>query len=222
MTGCEVKGKYELAIFDLDGVLTATSEQHYQAWKVLAKELNIPFDRDVNELLKGISRMESLEIILKSGGKNQCYSEAEKISLTYRKNEIYKRMIRYFSPDNLFHGVRPLFEFLKEQGIKIALASASNNAPHLLKCMKIDESFDVVVNPSSIAKGKPDPEIFLTAAKHLGVNPEICIGFEDAIAGVKAIKSAGMFAVGIGDSTSLSEADVIIDHIANLDYLILT
>ncbi len=208
---------YKCAIFDLDGVLTETSEQHFEAWKVLADELGIDFDREYNEHLKGVSRMESLELILKNGNKTDAYSDEEKAELATRKNELYKELIAGFTPDNLFEGVRELFDILKSKGIKIALASASRNAPALIKNMGIAEDFDVVVDPTSVEKGKPDPAIFLQAPNTLGIDPKDCIGFEDAYAGVTAIKSAGMYAIGIGSKDNLPHADVVYPHIKDVD-----
>ncbi len=208
---------YKCAIFDLDGVLTETSEQHYEAWKVLADELGIDFDRDYNEHLKGVSRMESLELILKNGNKTDAFSEEEKIELATRKNDLYKELIAGFTPDNLFEGVRELFDILKSRDIKIALASASRNAPSLIKNMGIADDFDVVVDPTSVEKGKPDPAIFLQGAKILGIDPKDCIGFEDAYAGVTAIKSAGMYAVGIGSKEILPHADIVYPHIKDVE-----
>ena len=212
------KRKYDLAIFDLDGVLTETSEQHYLAWKTLADELEIDFDRELNELLKGVSRMASLELILDHNNVANNFDELEKVVLATKKNDIYKGLIEHFTPNNLFNGVIELFYNLKEAGLKIALGSASNNARTLLGKMDILDYFDVIVDPNSVEKGKPDPGIFLKAAEFLGINPERSIGFEDAIAGVKAIKAANMYAIGIGDEESLFEADLVFKEIKAFDY----
>jgi len=207
----------QLAIFDLDGVLTETSQQHYQAWKELADELNVPFDKAFNENLKGVSRMDSLELILNKGNLADQYCHEEKVALATKKNELYKSLIENFTPDYLFDGVKELFAVLEKRGIKIALASASKNAPGLLKNMGIAGDFDYIVDPSSLENGKPDPAIFLKAARELGVDPDNCIGFEDAYAGVQAIKSAGMFAIGIGEAEVLNQADVVYSHIKDVE-----
>lgn len=204
---------FKLAIFDLDGVLTETSEQHYQAWKSLADELEIEFDKAFNEHLKGISRMESLERILVRGNAADKYSDEEKRVLAARKNDIYRSLIENFTPDHLHEGVRELFDGIKAMGAKIALASASKNAPMLLTKMAIYNNFDCIVDPSSVEKGKPDPGIFLKAAEMLGIDSKDCVGFEDAFAGIQSIKSAGMYAVGIGDADLLHDADEIYPHI---------
>ncbi len=213
--------KFEIAIFDLDGVLTETSEQHYQAWKSLADSLELPFDRQVNERLKGVSRMESLDIILSHGGVSNRYSPEEKERLATEKNDLYKELISHISPENLFPGVRELLDQLQAKNIKIALASASHNAPALLDQMGISHYFDYVVNPSSVAKGKPAPDIFLKAATELAIDPAKAVGFEDAVAGVKAIKSAGMYAVGIGDSSILNQADVVYPAVEDVPFSLL-
>lgn len=206
----------ELFVFDLDGVLTETSEQHYLAWKMIADELGIPFDKKRNELLKGISRMESLEILLQNASRN--FSDDEKAILATNKNMYYKHLINDFSPANLFHGVIELLDDLKRQQIKIALASASYNAPLLIEKLGIKTYFDVVVDPGTIRYGKPNPEIFLEAAYLLNVNPINCIGVEDAIAGVTAIKSAGMYAIGIGEPDTLENADIVYASVSELNY----
>lgn len=213
--------KYKLAIFDLDGVLTETSEQHFKAWKVLADDLGMNFDREMNEQLKGVSRMASFEVMLRENGRLDVYTEEEKIELITKKNKIYKIMISEFTPNNLFEGVNKLFTYLKDQGIKIALASASHNGPTLLEKMGVADVFDVVVNPSEVENGKPAPDIFLAAAEKLGFKPSECIGFEDAVAGIKAINDAEMFAVGIGENHILTEADVVFPHIKEFDYSLL-
>ncbi len=209
--------KIKLFIFDMDGVLTETSEQHYLAWKELAEELDITIDRVFNERLKGISRMESLDEILMYGGQIEKYSEKQKYEFATRKNENYKKMIKTFTEENLFDGVKELFEELKKRGIKIAIGSASRNAPMLIENMGIKDYIDYIVNPNEIEKGKPAPDIFLKAAAGLQIEPYQCIGIEDAKAGVEAIKAAGMYAVGIGDKDVLCKADIIYDETKNID-----
>jgi len=196
-------------IFDLDGVITETSHQHYEAWKTLANMLGIEIDLVFNERLKGVSRMDSLKEILDYGGLNNTYSEVEMEKLTFTKNEYYKNLIAKFTAEDVFPGVLQLLKDLKQRGIKIAIGSASHNAPDLIKAMALESYVDYIVNPSEVDKGKPAPDIFLKAAEVLGVSPDECIGIEDAVAGVKAIKSAGMIAVGIGDAELLSQADII-------------
>jgi len=206
--------KLEAVIFDLDGVLTDTAEYHYQAWKKIADQLGIPFDRTWNERLKGISRFQSLEQILAKS--NKAYAEDEKRAIADQKNKYYQEMIQTITPDKLFSGISNLLEELKQNGIKIALASSSKNSLTVVNRLNISKYFDYIVNPATIKKGKPDPEIFMTAAEQLRVPYQNCIGIEDAAAGITAIKAANMYAVGVGDSNTLNEADWIVADTAEL------
>lgn len=198
----------KLAIFDMDGVLTETSHYHYLAWKALADDLGIAIDEAFNEELKGVSRIESLMRILKHGNKLDQYSEEEILKLTTQKNEHYKRLIEEVTPDDLFDGVVEIFELLKRNNIRIAVGSASRNAPFLIERLGIKSYIDYVVDPSQV-RGKPEPDIFLNAAANFTLTAEECIGIEDAKAGVESIKSAGMLAIGIGDPEVLKDADYI-------------
>lgn len=196
-------------IFDMDGVLTETNVQHFEAWKMIAEELGISIDWDFNEQLKGVSRIDSLRLILKHGNRLDQFTEEEIALLADRKNEIYKQLILVFNESNLFDKVHDLFEFLKGRGIKIAIGSASHNAPFLIQAMGLGGLTDYIVNPGDVTLGKPAPDIFLNAMAHFGLNASECIGIEDASAGISAIKAAGMYAVGIGNPVVLSEADMI-------------
>ncbi|EGM76564.1 beta-phosphoglucomutase [Rheinheimera sp. A13L] len=207
-------------IFDLDGVLTDTAEYHFLAWQQLATQLGIDFSREDNELLKGVDRMGSLELILKLG-KVQL-SQDEKLKLAAQKNTDYLKLVESMSPADLFPGVLPLFSSLKAVGIKTALASASKNAALVLQKLGIPDLFDYVADSNFIQNGKPDPEIFLTCAKALGIVPERCIGVEDAPAGVTAIKAAGMYALGIGETRALAQADLVIPAVSAIDQRLLT
>lgn len=200
-----LQAKLEAVLFDLDGVITDTAEYHYQAWKKLADELGVPFDRVINERLKGVGRMESLEMILQLG--NLSLTSAEKQVLAERKNEYYKQMMEDISPKDLLPGIATLLRELKQAGVKIALASASKNAPTVIEKLEIGDYFDVIVDAGSLQKGKPDPEIFLTAADRLNVPYRNCIGIEDAESGVQAIRAAGMRAVGVGTPGAMNLAD---------------
>lgn len=207
-------------IFDLDGVLTDTAEYHFLAWQQLATQLGIEFSRADNELLKGVDRMGSLELILQLGQKQ--LSQDEKLMLAEQKNTEYLKLVESMSPADLFPGVLPLFSSLKAAGVKTALASASKNAALVLQKLCIPDLFDYVADSNLIKNGKPDPEIFLTCAQALGVAPERCIGVEDAPAGVTAIKAAGMYALGIGEEHALTQADLVIPAISALDQTLLT
>jgi beta-phosphoglucomutase len=192
-------------IFDLDGVLVSTDEFHYRAWKQMASEENIPFSRSVNEKLRGISRMESLEIILKNSSKK--YSPSQKADLAERKNRYYKKLLEGLSPESVLPGVLDLLDGLKQQRFQIAVGSSSKNAPYILQKTGLDRFFDAAVDGSEIRKSKPDPEVFLLAAKKLGVPPGSCVVVEDAAAGISAAKAGGMAAVGIGSASSCALAD---------------
>lgn len=196
-------------IFDLDGVITDTAEYHYLAWKTLGEELGIPFTREFNEELKGVSRMDSLEKILVLGNRQADFTQDEKVALATKKNEHYVRLIENISPNDILPGIKNLLSEIKEKGYKLGLASVSKNAFTVMESLGLKEEFDVIVDAATIANGKPDPEIFLTAARLLNVDPHQCIGIEDAAAGVDSIKGAGMFAVGVGSEDSLAKADLI-------------
>ncbi len=185
-------------IFDLDGVITDTAELHYQAWKNLANSISIDFDREFNEELKGISRMDSLNKILSLGGVADQYTQDEKIALATKKNEEYKGLLVHLKPEDIYPGIMELLKSLKQSNIKIGLASASKNGPAILNYLQITDYFDTIADPDSVANGKPAPDIFLKAAEQLGVTPQECMGVEDSEAGIEAIKRANMFAVGVG------------------------
>lgn len=185
-------------IFDLDGVLTDTAEYHYEAWLKLAEKLGLRFDRKMNERLKGVSRLRSFEIILEENDALGRFTEEETEALITEKNEIYKTLIRQITPADILPGIGEFLREAKKKGIKLAVASASKNAGTVLRSLKIDSMFDYIADASKITRAKPDPEVFNDCLKNLGLKPEECIGFEDAQAGVEAIKRAGMKAVGIG------------------------
>ncbi|WP_027108834.1 beta-phosphoglucomutase [Lacticigenium naphthae] len=195
-------------VFDLDGVLTDTAEYHYQAWKNLAKKLTIEIDREFNEQLKGVSRMDSLNRILAYGNKENDYSEEEKERFAHGKNEEYKKLIEQITEEDLLPGVTEFLDDLKKRGYKSALASASKNAPTILNRLKIADRFEGIVDPAELKNGKPDPEIFIKGAEILGLDTTECVGVEDAEAGILGINSANMFSVGIGDPMVLTAADL--------------
>lgn len=210
--------KVDAFIFDLDGVITDTAEYHFLAWQALAGDIGISFTRENNELLKGISRMESLEKILEIGGRLDDFSSEEKEVLASKKNDHYLSLITKITPSDILPGIKELLNAIKANGLKLGLASASKNAFTVMTSLELKNEFDVIVDASTITNGKPDPEVFLTAAKLLGVNPENCIGVEDAVAGVEAIKAAGMFAVAIGPKESFPFADVVYSGTGELDF----
>lgn len=198
----------EACIFDLDGVIVDTAVYHYKAWKRLANQLGFDFTEEQNEHLKGVSRIRSLELILGWGGVTK--TEAEKEELATRKNNWYVEMINQMKPDEILPGAKEFLEACKNAGIKTALGSASKNSMTILEKVNIVGLFDAVVDGNKVTKAKPDPEVFLTGARELGVDPSHCVVFEDAIAGVEAALRGGMKAVGVGSVKVLGEADLVI------------
>ena len=194
-------------IFDLDGVLTDTAEYHYLAWKKLADRLGIQLDRKMNEQLKGISRMDSLDRILAIGNQMDRYTLEEKEKLADEKNEDYKELILEVTPNDLLPGIANLLADLRAKDIRLALASASKNGPVIMERLGIADMFDTMVDPATLAKGKPDPEIFIKGAQQLKLKPIECVGVEDAQAGIKSINAAGIFSVGVGTKEMMKEAD---------------
>jgi beta-phosphoglucomutase len=195
-------------IFDLDGVIVDTAKYHFRAWKRLAFELGIEFTESDNERLKGVSRVRSLEIILELGGIE--LSEAEKQKCADRKNGWFVDYVNAMTPNEIFAGAKELIVSLRENGIKIALASSSKNARSIVDHLGITNLFDVIVDGTMIVNSKPDPEIFLLAAGRLNTNPNDCLVFEDAAAGVAAAHAAGMKCIGVGDESILTQADMIV------------
>ena len=177
-------------IFDLDGVIVSTNDCHYEAWKKLADEEGIYFDRKINDRLRGVSRMASLEIVLERSEK--AYTEEEKAELAERKNNYYREFIEKLTPNDILPGVMDNLEELKKNGIKIAIGSSSKNTPIILKQIGLDGYFDAVSDGNNISKSKPDPEVFLKAAEMLKIPPENCLVVEDADAGIEAGKKGGM------------------------------
>jgi beta-phosphoglucomutase len=204
--------RFKAVIFDLDGVITDTAHYHYLAWKRLADSVDAPFDAAFNEQLKGVDRMGSLELILARAPR--AYTPEEKRLLADAKNTHYQELIATMTPDDLLPGALRALEEVRAAGLRIGLASVSRNAFTVLDRLGIRDRFDDVVDAATVVNGKPDPEIFLTAAAHLGVDPRDCLGVEDAVAGVASIKDAGMFAVGVGSPDVLRRADRVIPSMA--------
>ncbi|GAA0177696.1 beta-phosphoglucomutase [Clostridium sediminicola] len=199
-------------IFDLDGVITDTAEYHYLAWKKTSDTLNISFDREFNENLKGISRMDSLEKILERGDMQNEFSYDEKIQLATDKNDFYKELIQKITKNDLLPGIEDLLKELKRRNIKIGLASASKNALTVIKGLQVGDYFDFIADAAICNNSKPAPDIFLMAANGLGIEPKYCIGVEDAEAGIDAINSAKMFSVGVGEKVSMRKADMMVSN----------
>lgn len=198
-------------LFDLDGVITDTAEYHYLAWKKLADNLGISIDREFNEKLKGVSREDSLRLILAHGNRENDFNEVEFNHLAKMKNDNYVEMIQAVSPKDVYPGILELLKALKKANIKIALASASKNGPFLLKQMALTEYFDGIADPAAVKAGKPAPDIFILAAQVVGLSPEECLGIEDAQAGITAIKASGAIPVGVGNPEQLGEDIPLVD-----------
>lgn len=205
-------------IFDLDGVLTDTAKYHYLAWKKLADELGMKFTEKDNELLKGVSRIKSFEIILDINGKLNDFSEQEKERLANLKNDYYKEMIEQLTKDDILDGIVPFITSAKENGIKCAVASISKNAHRVLELLGIMDLFDYIADAALVTKPKPNPEIFLTCANALGFDPKECIGIEDAQAGIEAIHSAGMISVGINVAVTSINPDICLKSTSELNF----
>ncbi|MDY2561147.1 beta-phosphoglucomutase [Enterococcus faecalis] len=203
-------------IFDLDGVITDTAKFHYQAWKALADSLGISIDETFNETLKGISRMDSLDRILAHGHRENAFTPAEKEALAQQKNDHYVQLLEHLTTEDVLPGVVPLLQQAQARHIPCAVASASKNAPLILEKLGVHAYFATIVNPDSLSKGKPDPEIFLAAADSIGVLPQNAIGFEDAQSGIDGLKAAGIYAVGLSASQPLIGADMQVSEMTEL------
>ncbi|MEG0294800.1 beta-phosphoglucomutase [Enterococcus sp.] len=203
-------------IFDLDGVITDTAKYHYLAWKDLAETIDIEIDIVFNEQLKGISRMDSLERILAHGNKSDAFTLSEKEALAHQKNTHYVELLQQLSPADLLPGVHEFLTEAKQKQIPCGIASASKNAPFILEKLEVADDFQIIVNPDTLKKGKPDPEIFLKAAEMLHITPEEAVAFEDAQAGLDAIKAAGMYAVGVLSGEALHGADILVHRLDEL------
>lgn len=201
-------------IFDLDGVLVSTDELHYRAWKELADSLGIHFDREQNDRCRGISRMASLEIVLERAARE--YSKEEKERFAEEKNERYRSLLSSLTPGDVPPDVAPTLAELKRRGYRLALASASRNAPLILERTGLGVYLDAVADGNSVTRSKPDPEVFLAAAHMLGLSPENCAAMDDAMAGVEAGRAAGMLTVGFGDSAEHAAGDYNLDRFGQL------
>jgi beta-phosphoglucomutase len=212
--------KISAVIFDLDGVIVSTDEYHFQAWKEISDQEGIYFDREINERLRGVSRMESLEIILSHSDRS--YSEKEKEHLAQQKNIIYCELLNKLSPNDILPGVINLLLGLKARDIMIAIGSSSKNTPFILEQIGLASSFDAIADGNSITNSKPDPEVFLLAAMKLGVDPEECVVIEDAQAGIDAAIAARMKAVGVGTAASCVNAHLKLRDLTtiNIDQLV--
>ena len=202
-------------IFDLDGVIVDTAKYHFLAWQKLAKSIGIDFSHEQNEQLKGVSRVKSLEKILAWG--NKTISEDKFNALMASKNDDYLSFIAKMNHEEILPDVPKVLNYLKTQNQPISLGSASKNARQILEKVDLLNQFDAIVDGNDVSKAKPDPEVFLIAAKSLNVNPEDCIVFEDSVAGVQAANTANMISIGIGEENVLHEADYVFSNFTEID-----
>ncbi len=202
-------------IFDLDGVLVFTDRFHYQAWKKMADRIGVYFDEQINNRLRGVSRAESLEIILERW-EGEPLSREEKEALMEEKNNSYRELLATMTPADVADDVRRTLDVLKKRGHKLAIGSSSKNTKFILQQVALTDVFDAISDGTNISRSKPDPEVFIKAAQFLGEEPDNCIVVEDAFAGIDAAKAAGMTGVGIGDAAGYEKADVRIQNFAEL------
>jgi beta-phosphoglucomutase len=202
-------------ILDLDGVLTDTAEYHFQAWKRIAEEESVPFTREDNEQLRGVSRRRSLEILLGDHGAR--YTESQMQEMMDRKNGYYQERLEQITEDDFLPGARALLDELRGRGLKVAIGSASKNTKTVLRQLGILDRFDVIADGYSVERGKPAPDLFLHAAEQMGVPPAKCVVIEDAESGVRAALTGGMVAVGIGPEERVGQAHLRYDTTADVN-----
>ena len=196
--------------FDLDGVIADTARFHGQAWHQLADKVGTEWTPELADSLKGVSRMDSLELILKAGGHENDYSHDEKVALATEKNDNYIKLVETLTPADILPGMKAFLDELKDHGYHVVLASASKNAPKVLKYLQITDYFEGIVDPAKLTHGKPDPEIYSEAAKLMDLPADQVAGLEDAQAGIESINRAGETSIGFG--ASLKDADVQFDE----------
>lgn len=206
--------KYDAVIFDLDGVICYTDEYHYQAWKAMADELGVYFDREINNRLRGVSRMASLEIVLERYDGE--LSQAEKEVLAEEKNERYRSLLNNMSPTDLSDEVRQTLDTLRSRGCRLAIGSSSRNTPFILHQIGLDGFFDAVSDGNNISRSKPDPEVFLKAAQMLDIEPARCLVVEDAVSGAEAAHRGGMKAACVGDASRAGAGDYNMKSVKDL------
>ncbi len=203
--------KIKALIFDLDGVLVSTEQNHYIAWQKTAQSLGINFSEEENEMLKGVSRVDSLKKILALGKKN--ISEDYFNQLLQEKNDFYLDSIQNLTQNDLLKGVAQLLHSAKQNGLKLAVGSSSKNAKLILQLVGIIELFDVIVDGNDVEFPKPHPEVFLKGAQKMGCEPEACIVFEDALSGIQAAKEGNFTTVAVGNPILKNEANYYLDDL---------
>ncbi len=194
--------RYQGVIFDLDGVLCFTDQYHYQAWKAVADKLGIYFDKTINNRLRGVSRMDSLEIILERSDRK--FTTEEKEAIATEKNDIYRQLLHNMSSADLSDEVRNTLLALRNAGMKLAIGSSSKNTKFILERLGLEDFFDAISDGTNITRSKPDPQVFTMAAEFIGLAPEECLVVEDAQAGVEAAKAGGFDSAGLGEAADFA------------------
>lgn len=205
---------YDAVIFDLDGVICYTDEYHYQAWKAMADSIGVYFDREINNRLRGVSRMASLEIVLERASGE--FSLAEKEELANQKNELYKKLLANMSPADLSDEVKSTLDELRRRGYRLAIGSSSKNTPFILRQIGLGDYFDAVSDGNNITRSKPDPEVFEKAAQMLCIEPKRCLVVEDAVSGAEAAHRGGMKAACVGDASRAKAGDYNLKSVKDL------
>lgn len=206
--------EFDAILFDLDGVICYTDEYHYQAWKAMADSIGVPFDREINNRLRGVSRMASLEIVLEKA--RGTFSQAEKEDLAAQKNERYKKLLAQMSPADLSGEVKSTLDELRRRGYLLAIGSSSKNTPFILRQLGLSEYFDAVSDGNNITRSKPDPEVFEKAAQMLCMDPGRCLVVEDAVSGARAAHRGGMKAACVGDASRVKAGDYNLKSVKDL------
>ncbi len=201
-------------IFDLDGVIVSTDGLHYRAWKALADEEGIYFDEKINDRLRGVSRMASLEIILERATRS--YTEDEKVAMAEKKNSVYRELLKVLTPADCLEGVRETLAALRAKGYKLAIGSSSKNTRTILEKIGYGNYFDAISDGNNIKNSKPDPEVFLKAAEYLRLAPEDCYVVEDAEAGIEAALAGGFTAIGVGGAAAYEKTQISLSHFSQL------
>lgn len=207
--------KYKAVIFDLDGVICHTDQYHYQAWKKMADKYHIPFDTKINNRLRGVSRMESLEIILEQYT-GPVLSDEEKIKMAVEKNDLYKKLLNEMTERDLSNEVKETLDELRKMGMKLVIGSSSKNAKIILSRIGLDNYFDAISDGNNITKSKPDPEVFVKAAEFVKVTPKESIVVEDAESGIDAAMAAGAIPIGIGTASKYEKTAYSIQSFSEL------
>ncbi len=207
--------KYKAVIFDLDGVLCSTDDYHYLAWKSMADQLGIPFDREKNNRLRGVSRVESLEIVLEEY-QGEPLSAEKKRNLMEEKNCRYRAYLQNMGPEDLPGGVAQTLQKLRARGLKLAVGSSSKNAALILERLGLERAFDAVADGTHITHSKPDPEVFLLASQMLGLDPGDCLVVEDAEAGIAAATAGGFDSAALGSAINAGHGTYHLDRLEDL------